>query len=62
MAFYITVALIFIETKRGKEGTKKSKYHMDLGETEACRKRVTEATKGVKSQGIRRGYQGLFSF
>ena len=30
-----------------------SKYHMDLGEMEACTKRIMEATKGLGKRGIK---------
>ena len=33
MYYYVKWALLFIETQKGKEGTKKSKYHMEIGET-----------------------------
>ena len=40
VACSVTGALIFIEVQIGKEGTKKSNYQQELGETAACNKRM----------------------
>ena len=43
----ITGVLLFIELQRGKEGTKDSRYHQELGATVACTKRMMKETKGI---------------
>ena len=40
---------------------KKIKYHLDLGSTVDCMKRMTEATKGLGHRDVR-GYTRFFSF
>ena len=42
VACYVTGGFLFIEIHRGKEGTKKRKYHLELGEMAGCTKRVME--------------------
>ena len=42
----VTGALLFTEVQRWEEGTKKSKYHKELGATASCTKRTMEATRG----------------
>ena len=45
MASSDTKALLFIEILIKKEVTKKRNFHMKLGLTATCKKRMTEATK-----------------
>ena len=62
MAHYVTTALLFVEINRGKEGTNHIKYYMELGAMEACRNRMTEATKGLVHRGAKGSTKDLFIF
>ena len=56
MASSDTRALLFIEILIEKEVTKKRNFHMKLGLTATCKKRMTEATKGLDKSDSKRGY------
>ena len=58
----VTGYLIFIEVHRGKEGRKSRKYHLRLGDTESCTKRMTEATKGIGQRDIEGATKDCFIF
>ena len=62
VACSVTGALLFIEVHIGKEGIKHSKYHQYLVSTEACNKRMMEATKGVVKNSIKEGTKDCFLF
>ena len=54
VACSITWDLLFVESQRGKEVAKNSKYQKDLGATASCTMRMMETTKGI-SQKYRKG-------
>ena len=62
VACYVTGALLFIEVKRVREGINNSKYHLQLGETAACTKRMMEATKGIVFRDIKGATKDCFIF
>ena len=62
VAYYVTGAFLFIELQRGKEGTKNSRYHQELGATAACTKRMMEATKGIGQKSKKGGTKDCFLF
>ena len=62
MACYVTGYLLLIEIHRGKEGTNKRKFHLELGVTEACTKRRIEATKGLCQRDTKGDMKDCFIF
>ena len=49
----ITGALLLIDIQRGKEWIKKRKYHLEIGATAACTKRMMETTKALGQRDIK---------
>ena len=62
MAFSVTGSLLLIEIQRGKEGLKKSKYHMELGTMAACTKSMMETTKGLGKKDLQGSIHDCFIF
>ena len=50
---YVTGSLLLVEVQRGKEGMNSIIYHLRLGVTTACTKRVIEAAKGIGQSDIK---------
>ena len=53
VACSITGLLLFIEVYRGKEEKNNCKFHLKLGATAVCTKRMMEATKGIGNMDIK---------
>ena len=47
VACSVTGVVVFLELQQGKEGMKSIRYHLELGATAACTKRLMEETKGL---------------
>ena len=53
MAYYVTVAIIFLWIHKVKEGMKNTKNQQELGAMEACMKKMVEAKKGLGHSNIK---------
>ena len=62
MACYVTMALLFIDIQKGKEGTNKSNYHIQIGATSFCTNTTTEATKGIGQRYMKGNKKDFFLF
>ena len=62
MACSVTEVLIFVELHRVNSGTNNSKYHLKLGTTAACMKRVIETTKGSGKRNAKGATNDCFIF
>ena len=62
MACSFTGNLILIYIHRGKEGKKKSKYHLEIGATVVCIKMMVEETKRLDQRGVKWATEDCFIF
>ena len=58
----VTGYLIFLEIRRGEYGIKLIWYHLELGATAACNKRLIEETKGVGMRALKGSTRDYFLF
>ena len=57
---YVTWGLVLIEIHINKEDTNNSKYHIQLGTTADCTKRMMEATKEIGQRDVKVGTKDFF--
>ena len=60
VACSVTGSLIFLDIQRGKEGMKLIRYHLELGATAACTKRLMEETKGLGQRSVKGSTRNCF--
>ena len=58
----VTGDFLFIDIQIGKEGIKKSNYHLELGAKEVCTKRIMEAKNGLYQMDIKEANRDFLFF
>ena len=62
VACSVTGALFFVEIQRGKEGVNNRNYHLQIGATSACTKKMTESTKWLGQSDVKGATKDYFMF
>ena len=59
---YVNDALLFFEIQRGKERINNRNYHLQIGATSACTKKMTESTKWLGQSDVKGATKDYFMF